>query len=248
MATQAHTRRADAPGAGWQGQEVVDRPARVLIVRVQSLHYLPLIALIGSGDIVGERLGAGEVVVAARGGDNIALTGDLASEAGNGAGHCLGVKTLSALGGHQPLPAIKVPWRPEHLSAMAPPLARSILAPFLLRVCGACMYHMDWSPRAWSSWGYIWIRIGLTLVDFAEEGNSGEAPANRRGMRRGMYVCLDVTMVLTHWDIREWLGGRGRFLFCIVRRIRYELDYYVCDGRGSRDVEDGAHSTCEARR
>lgn len=49
------------------------------------LHF-PLIALVGSGHIVRQRLRAGEVMVAAGGGDNVALACDLAGESGHGAG------------------------------------------------------------------------------------------------------------------------------------------------------------------
>lgn len=47
----------------------------------------PLVALVGTRHVVGEGLRAGKVMVAAGGGDNVALAGDLAGEAGDGAGH-----------------------------------------------------------------------------------------------------------------------------------------------------------------
>lgn len=46
----------------------------------------PLVALVGAGHVVGQGLGAGKVMVAAGGGDDVALAGDLAGEAGDGAG------------------------------------------------------------------------------------------------------------------------------------------------------------------
>lgn len=125
MATQTHARRANAPSAGRQGQEVVDRPARVFIVRVQRLDYLPLIALIGAGNIVGERLGAGKVMIAARGGDDVALTGDLAGKTGNGTGHCSAAKSSSAYR-WPPVPATKDSLAPGASARKEPP-AWSIL-------------------------------------------------------------------------------------------------------------------------
>lgn len=47
---------------------------------------LPLVALVCAGAIVGEGLGAGELVVGGRRGDDVALAGYLAGEAGDGAG------------------------------------------------------------------------------------------------------------------------------------------------------------------
>lgn len=51
-----------------------------------DLLHLPLIALVGAGHVVGQRLRAREVVVGAGRGDDVALAGDLPGEAGDGAG------------------------------------------------------------------------------------------------------------------------------------------------------------------
>lgn len=51
------------------------------------LFYLPRVALIGAGDIVGEGLRAGELVVRARGRNDVAVAGDLSGEAGDRAGN-----------------------------------------------------------------------------------------------------------------------------------------------------------------
>lgn len=51
-----------------------------------NLVHFPLIPLVGAGHVVSQRLGAGKVMVAARCGDDIALAGDLAGEAGDGTG------------------------------------------------------------------------------------------------------------------------------------------------------------------
>ena len=50
------------------------------------LFDLPGIALIGARNIISQCLRAGEIVVRAWGGDNVALAGDLAGEAGDWAG------------------------------------------------------------------------------------------------------------------------------------------------------------------
>lgn len=54
--------------------------------RRTCLFDLPGVSLVGTGNIVCQRLRAGEVMVRARGGDNIALPGDLTGEAGDWAG------------------------------------------------------------------------------------------------------------------------------------------------------------------
>lgn len=54
--------------------------------RETRLLDFPLVALVGAGHVVGQGLGAGKVMVAAGGGDDVALAGDLAGEAGDGAG------------------------------------------------------------------------------------------------------------------------------------------------------------------
>lgn len=50
------------------------------------LFDLPGIALIGARNIISQCLRAGEIVVRAWGGDNVALAGDLAGKAGDWAG------------------------------------------------------------------------------------------------------------------------------------------------------------------
>lgn len=62
------------------------QPADTQTHRHTHLLHLPLISLVGAGHIVGEGVWAGEVVVAAGSGDDVALAGDLASKAGDGAG------------------------------------------------------------------------------------------------------------------------------------------------------------------
>jgi hypothetical protein len=49
--------------------------------------YLPVVSGICSGTVVGEGFGAGELVVGGGRRDDVALGGDLAGEAGDGAGH-----------------------------------------------------------------------------------------------------------------------------------------------------------------
>jgi hypothetical protein len=49
--------------------------------------YFPLISCICSWAVIGERFGAGKFVVRGGGGDYVALGGDLAGEAGYGAGY-----------------------------------------------------------------------------------------------------------------------------------------------------------------
>ena len=88
MTAETHACCSDPPGACWQREEVIDRLVRILIVGFERLDCLPFVALVGSRDIVGERLGAGEVVVAAWGGDDIPLTRDLPGEPSYRAGDC----------------------------------------------------------------------------------------------------------------------------------------------------------------
>lgn len=113
VAAEAHARAADEAGAGGQAEEDVDCPAGVLIVGFEGLFRcgmslrstrgrrgkmdqelgshlldLPGVARIGARHIVGQGLGTGEFVVRRRGRDDVALSSDLASESGDGAGHC----------------------------------------------------------------------------------------------------------------------------------------------------------------
>lgn len=54
--------------------------------RRTCLFDLPGVSLVGAGNIVCQRLRAGEVMVRAWGGDNVALSGDLTGETGDWAG------------------------------------------------------------------------------------------------------------------------------------------------------------------
>lgn len=84
---QAHARGADAAVACGQGEQRVDGELRVLVVGRDLLGDLVLVALVGAGPVVGERLRAGELVVRRDGGGDVAVAGDLAGEAGDGPGH-----------------------------------------------------------------------------------------------------------------------------------------------------------------
>lgn len=53
------------------------------------LGYLPLIPLVGSRHVVCQRLRAGKVMVAARGGHDVALAGDLSRKSSNRTGDYL---------------------------------------------------------------------------------------------------------------------------------------------------------------
>lgn len=63
VATEAHAGRADQARTCGQAEEVVDGPVRVLVVRLERLLDLPLVAHVGSRDVVGQRLRAGKVMV-----------------------------------------------------------------------------------------------------------------------------------------------------------------------------------------
>lgn len=58
----------------------------MLIRRSTHLLHFPFIALVCPGDVICKGLWASEVMVAAGRGDNVALTSDLAGEAGHWAG------------------------------------------------------------------------------------------------------------------------------------------------------------------
>lgn len=51
---------------------------------------LPLVACVCAGAVVSERFGTGEFMVGGGCRDDVALGGDLAGEAGDGAGYCCG--------------------------------------------------------------------------------------------------------------------------------------------------------------
>lgn len=80
-----------------------------MCVRSSDLFDLPGVALVGAGDVVGQGLGAGEVVVGRRRGDDVALAGDLAGEAGDGASHCETAVQSSVLLGGRPTPPLEGP-------------------------------------------------------------------------------------------------------------------------------------------
>lgn len=88
VATQTHAGGADAAVAGRQRQQRVDGEAGILIVGGHLLGDLQLVALVGAGPVVGERLGADEFVVGGDCRDDEALAANLAGEAGDGTGHC----------------------------------------------------------------------------------------------------------------------------------------------------------------
>lgn len=85
VAAEAHARGADAARAGGQAEEVVDGRAGVAVVGRERLGGLVRVAPVGAGDVVGQGLRAREVVVRARRGDDVAVAGELAGEAGDGA-------------------------------------------------------------------------------------------------------------------------------------------------------------------
>lgn len=63
MAAEAHARRADQARTCGQAEEVVDCAVRVLVVGLQGLLDLQLVAQVGPGYVVGQRLRADEVMV-----------------------------------------------------------------------------------------------------------------------------------------------------------------------------------------
>lgn len=87
MAAETHARRPDETGASRQAEEVVDRPVRVGVVRLEGLLDLVLVAAVGVRGVVLEGLGTHKVVVGGRGGDDVAVACDLAGESGDGAGY-----------------------------------------------------------------------------------------------------------------------------------------------------------------
>jgi hypothetical protein len=69
------------------GEEEIGVCGREGIKHKGYLRDLPLITLVGAGNIVCERFWASELVVGGWGCDDVALGGDLAGEAGDGAGY-----------------------------------------------------------------------------------------------------------------------------------------------------------------
>lgn len=67
--------------------------------QITDLCDLPLVPLIRSGDVIGKRLRASKVVVAAGSSDDVALASDLSGEASNRAGDCDDVNFVGLLYG-----------------------------------------------------------------------------------------------------------------------------------------------------
>jgi hypothetical protein len=86
VAAETHSRGADAAVAGLHAREEVDAQRGVFVVGRELLLDLPCVACVGAGAIVGECFRAGELVVAAGCGDDVAVGGDLAGETLDGAG------------------------------------------------------------------------------------------------------------------------------------------------------------------
>ncbi len=72
----------------WQTQQRVNRQGGIFIVGRNLLLYLPGIAFVRPGTIVGESFRTREPVVGRRSGDNVAMASDLTGEALDGPGHC----------------------------------------------------------------------------------------------------------------------------------------------------------------
>ena len=87
MTPQAHPRRAHPPIARRQRQQVVHRQRGVLVVGGQFLGRFPGVAVVGIFGVVLKGFWAGELVVGGGGGADVALAGDLAREALDGAGY-----------------------------------------------------------------------------------------------------------------------------------------------------------------
>lgn len=67
---------------------LVEHPTNGQDLGKTNLSNLPLVPLIGTRDIVGQRLRTSEVVVAAGRGNDVALAGDLPGESGYRTGDC----------------------------------------------------------------------------------------------------------------------------------------------------------------
>lgn len=80
MASKAHSCGPDQASASRQAKEVIYRVVRVFIVRLKCLLDFPLIALIRSRYVVGQRLRPREVMIATWSRYNVSLTSDLPSE------------------------------------------------------------------------------------------------------------------------------------------------------------------------
>lgn len=86
MPAEAHACCADPAGALAQPGEQVDAEPRVLVICRELLLDLPRIAGVGAGAVVGEWRRASELVVGRRGGDNVAVRGELPAETRDRAG------------------------------------------------------------------------------------------------------------------------------------------------------------------
>jgi hypothetical protein len=84
---QSRQERTDAPIAGLQAGEQVDAQRGVFVVCSELLLDFPGVAGVSARTIVGECLGASELVVRAGSRDDVAVRGDLTSEAFYWAGH-----------------------------------------------------------------------------------------------------------------------------------------------------------------
>ena len=73
VTTKTHACGTDGTSTRGHGEQVVDCQGGVFVVGLELLLDLPSIALIRAGDIVGKCFGAGELVVAAWCGANIAV-------------------------------------------------------------------------------------------------------------------------------------------------------------------------------
>lgn len=89
MTPQAHPRRAYVAITRRQRQQVINRKGCVLIVGGEFLGDFPFVAGVGVFGVVLEGFGTGEFVVTRGGCADVALSGDLAGETGDGAGHCV---------------------------------------------------------------------------------------------------------------------------------------------------------------
>ena len=69
--------------------QTVNTQRSILIIRLELLLDLPSIACVCAGTIVGKCFRASKLVVGAWGRDDVAVRGDLASEALNWSGHCV---------------------------------------------------------------------------------------------------------------------------------------------------------------
>lgn len=72
----------------YEGSKGRGRDWRAKGESVGYLGNLQLVSLVRPWSIIGQCFGSDELVVGGWGGDDVALTGNLAGEAGDGTGHC----------------------------------------------------------------------------------------------------------------------------------------------------------------